>query len=168
MIRLPLLALIALALTTLAGPPATFPKIAAENLAGETKNFPQDFPSDRTVLLIAWQREQQAELDTWMEKLQLLKDGAPAWIEFPVIEDPGAIARAVIDLGMKRGIPNPKIRARVFTLYRDPAEFARQASLPDATRVHIAVVDRRGTVHAVASGPWSAASEKTIRAVLKN
>ena len=41
----------------------TFPSMQVKNLADETKAFPKEFPGERTLLLIAFEREQQDMLD---------------------------------------------------------------------------------------------------------
>jgi hypothetical protein len=81
----------------------TFPEMRVKNLMNETKEFPREFPSDRTLLRIAFQREQQETLDDWSKRLKL--------------DDPGAFLRWFVDTGMRSGIPHPKIRARVFTIF---------------------------------------------------
>jgi hypothetical protein len=41
-----------------------FPSLSGENLNGKKFNLPQDFPADKTLLLIAFEREQQVVLDS--------------------------------------------------------------------------------------------------------
>ncbi|MCX8496592.1 MAG: hypothetical protein ORN51_10460 [Akkermansiaceae bacterium] len=138
-----------------------------KNLMDETKEFPREFPSDRTLLLIAFQREQQETLDDWSKRLKLDHLGSAEWLELPVIDDPGAFLRWFVDTGMRSGIPNPKIRARVFTIYAPRERFVGTLGLSDTTQVHIAVADRDGRIISHVSGIWSARKEKQLREALK-
>ena len=153
--------------TTQAGSPLRFPTMQVKNLSDETKAFPADFPAERTLLLIAFQREQQDILDAWSERLNLRKPDAPAWLELPVIDDPGALLRWFVDVGMKNGIADPFVRARVFSVYTPRTEFIRHLGLPGTDQVHLVVVDRAGNILCRVSGDWSAEKEKTLKEGLK-
>jgi hypothetical protein len=147
--------------------PPVFPEMRVKNLMDETKDFPREFPANRTLLLIAFQREQQETLDDWSRRLKLDEPGAAEWLELPVIDDPGAFLRWFVDTGMRSGIPNPETRSRVFTIYTPREHFVRTLGLPDATQVHIAVADRDGGITTHVSGTWSARKEKQLREALK-
>jgi hypothetical protein len=140
-----------------------FPEMQVQNLTGDTKRFPAQFPGERTLLLIAFQREQQETLDDWNRRLGLTSPGSKIeWLEMPVIDDPGAFNRWLVDTGMRSGIPDPAVRARVFTVYAPRETFVRKLGLPDAKQVHLAVVDREGSVITFVSGPWSADAQRRI------
>ena len=47
---------------------------------------------------------------------------------------------------MRRGIPDPKARARTITLYIDKAPFLKALGIPDEKRVCCFLVDRTGRV----------------------
>ena len=153
--------------TTTKKSPQTFPEMQVKNLMDETKNFPREFPADRTLLLIAFQPEQQEILDDWSRRLKLDQPGAAEWLELPIIDDPGAFLRWFVDTGMRNGIPNPETRARVFTIYAPRVEFVRSLGLPDSTQVHIAVADRDGRIITHVSGVWTTEKEKQLRKSLK-
>jgi hypothetical protein len=147
--------------------PPTFPDMRVKNLMDETKDFPREFPANRTLLLIAFQREQQETLDDWSRRLKLDEPGAAQWLELPVIDDPGAFMRWFVDAGMREGIPNPETRARVFTIYAPRVDFVRSLGLPDTDQVHIAVVDRDGRIITHVSGTWTVQKEQKLRRALR-
>jgi hypothetical protein len=144
----------------------TFPSMQVKNLADETKTFPLEFPGERTLLLIAFEREQQETLDEWNAKLNLSKPSAPEWLELPVIDDPGAFMRWFVDTGMKSGIPDPAVRSRVFTIYTPREAFVRHLGLPDTKQVYLALADRSGRILFHVSGEWTAAKERSLRAAM--
>ncbi len=144
-----------------------FPEMRVKNLMDETKDFPREFPADRTVLLIAFQPEQQELLDDWSRKLKLAEPGAPEWLELPVIDDPGAFLRWFVDTGMRSGIPSPATRSRVYTIYAPRDNFVRSLGLPDSQQIHLAIASREGEIITHVSGEWSPGKEKQIREALK-
>jgi hypothetical protein len=138
-----------------------------KNLSDEIRTLPADFPGERTLLLIAFQREQQDNLDDWSARLNLRNPGAPAWLELPVIDDPGALLRWFVDVGMKNGITDPFVRSRVFSIYTPREEFIRHLGLPGTEQVHLVVASRSGNIHCRVSGDWSAEKEQTLRKSLE-
>jgi len=102
--------------TAQSGIPHRFPRMQVKNLSDEIRMLPADFPGERTLLLIAFQREQQDNLDDWSARLNLRNPGAPAWLELPVIDDPGTLLRWFVDVGMKNGIADSFVRSRVFSV----------------------------------------------------
>ena len=153
--------------STQAGGPHRFPCMQVKNLSDEIKMLPADFPGERTLLLIAFQREQQDKLDDWSARLNLRNPDAPAWLELPVIDDPGALLRWFVDVGMKNGIADKAVRARVFSIYTRRAEFIRHLDLPGTDQVHLVVADRSGNIHCRVSGNWSAEKESALRDALR-
>ena len=100
----------------------TFPAIKAENLNEKIFDLPADFPSDRTVLLLGFKREEADTLETWIEGLNL-REKEIAWFEMPVIPSLYSIGGFLIDGAMRRGTPDLKMRDRIITLYTDQRAF---------------------------------------------
>lgn len=144
-----------------------FPSMRVKNLSDEVKSLPAEFPAEKTLLLIAFQREQQDDLDDWSARMNLRRPGAPAWLELPVIDDPGAFLRWFVDVGMKNGIEDSAVRTRVFSVYAPRAEFIRHLGLPGTDQVHLVVADRSGDILCRVSGDWTAEKERTLREALR-
>jgi len=142
--------------------PARFPEMTVQNLAGKSTRFPSGFPGERTLLLIAFEREQQETLDEWNRRLGLSRPGGAAWLELPVIPDPGVFLRWFIDTGMKSGIPAPEIRSRVYTIYTPRETFVDRLGLPNCREVHLAAADRAGRILGFVSGPWTPDRESKL------
>ena len=92
-----------LAQTTSVETQGRMPIIKAETLNEREVTLPQDLPGVKTLVLIAFEREQQKNVDTWVNGLSL-KSNPFAWIETPVIDPKNPIFRAFINSGMRRGI----------------------------------------------------------------
>ncbi|MFY0609960.1 MAG: hypothetical protein JXQ99_00430 [Hyphomicrobiaceae bacterium] len=143
-----------------------FPKIVTSDLNGRKLSFPKSLPGDRSLVLIAFKREQQADLDVWIEKFGLKKADAPAWIEMPVVANYGSVWRAFLDNAMRSGIVTKEARARVFTVYTRPAEFREKLRFPTDAQVYVLVVSRSGKILARADGKFSDAKAGLLRRAL--
>ncbi|NDF30349.1 MAG: hypothetical protein EB150_09180 [Nitrososphaeria archaeon] len=146
---------------------ARFPSMQVKNLADETRAFPGEFPAEKTLLLIGFESEQQEILDAWATQMNLSEPGAPAWLELPVIDNPGAFMRWFVDVGMKSGIKDITTRSKVFTVYTPRKDFIQALGLPSTNQVHVVVVERSGHVLLTVSGEWTKAKERLLLEALK-
>lgn len=142
-----------------------FPTIETADLNGAPITLPTGLPGERTLVIIGFAREQQATIDTWVEGLAL-KTGALAWLELPVIDNPGPIGRFAIDTGMRSGVPRGD-RSHVVTLYTDKAAFKAALGITSEAAIVTAVIDRTGAVLARATGPYDAAAGEALKAQLR-
>ena len=125
-----------------------FPQLQASNQAKRVLNLPGDFEGSRNLLLVAFQREQQAQVDTWLREMKRYEEVDPGfrYYELPTIQSPNRLLRWIIDTGMRSGIPDPKARARTITLYIDKAPFLKALGITDEKRIYCFLVDRTGRV----------------------
>jgi hypothetical protein len=136
--------------TLLAGAQAkSLPAIETADLNGTIRNFPAGLPSNPTLLIAAFDRVQQDEVDRMfglMAEAGLAKTGLSA-LEIPVIENPGFIGRVFIDNGMRGGIPSTQTRSIVFTLYVPSlANWLASTGIPSTNDVHVLAVARDGRI----------------------
>jgi hypothetical protein len=145
--------------------PGVFPAIEAETLRGRTLRLPADLKGARNLLLVAYEREQQADLDTWLAVLDTLAPQLPdfAYYELPTIGSSFKWMRAVIDGGMKQGIPDRAQRDRTITLYLDVDWFRGQIGTAESDSVAALLVDREGNIAARWYGRYSAARGDSLR-----
>jgi hypothetical protein len=148
---------------------AQFPRLTASNLENREFHLPEDFQGEHNLLLIAFQREQQTQLDTWLREMPRLQqiDAGLQYYELPTIARLNALARWFIDSGMRRGIPNKSARARTITLYIDKKPFEDSLQLPTEKTVYALLVDRAGKVLWRADGPYDEAKGESLRKALK-
>ena len=127
---------------------AVFPVVEAANLEGRKYLLPKDFEGERNILTIAFQREQQNDIDTWTPLIKELttKDDALHYYELPTIGKFAGMFRGMINGGMRKGIPDINARKATITLYLDKASFRQGLKLPDEKRIYILVVDRQGKI----------------------
>ena len=130
-----------------------FPMVNGKDLNGKPWKVPAGFPADRTLVIVGFEEEQQAAIDTWTAGMALSQPGNKLpWIEMPVIDEPGIVMRWIIDTGMQRGIPGKDARSHVWTAYTDRKAFLRSCGIDSVKDIHVLVVTRDGTILAMESG----------------
>ena len=95
-----------------------FPSVEGSNLEGERFTLPTSFKSPLNVVLVAFKREQQGDVDTWMPFLRTLRENRRdlSVYELPTLGRRYRVMRSFIDGGMRRGIPDSTVRAATITL----------------------------------------------------
>jgi hypothetical protein len=142
------------------------PLVTAKDLNKKSITWPRDFTTDRTVLIIAFERDQQSMVDSWVKGLGLKENKSVSWYEAPVINNPGKLIRGFIDNGMRKGIPTPEARSHVVTLYVKKKEFMKAMQINDED-VHVLVVDRNGKVMTRSKGIYSMTSAAPVQSYLQ-
>lgn len=151
-----------------AGTTAHFPPLKASNLEKQEFNLPTDFGGDRNLLLVAFQREQQKDVDTWLKEMKRFEelDSSFQYYELPTIERLNAMTRWFIDTGMRRGIPDKKARERTITLYTDKKAFTEALQLPTENTIYALLVDRSGKVLWRAEGTFDETKGLSLKQAL--
>jgi len=153
-----------------------FPAVGGRSLLGVEMALPHDLPAERTLVVAAFLRGQQARVDRWIARA--VAAGIPstlrgatgvmpvAVVEVPVLSTAWRPARRFIDGGMTAGIGDPDVLARTITVYTNVAAFQRALAIPASDDVHALVVRRDGTVLARGTGDPDDASWAAVAAAL--
>ena len=126
-----------------------FPRVEGSNLEGQHFALPSDFGAPLNVVLVAFKREQQGDVDSWTPFLKSALATRPGLrtFELPVLGRGYRLMRPFIDGGMRRGIPDAAVRAATITLYIDKGAFRESLQIPDEDRIYVLLVDAQGRVH---------------------
>lgn len=126
-----------------------FPTITAENLNREPVTLPDDLAGNPALVLIAYKRQQQTNVNTWLDRMDEIEAAIPGVqiIETPTISSGtwGWMA-GFIDGGMRSGIPDPEARARTITLYTDVSLFNQALMIEDTDTIYAVLLDAEGEV----------------------
>ncbi|MEO0410871.1 MAG: hypothetical protein AAF221_03395 [Pseudomonadota bacterium] len=145
---------------------ASFPQSRAENLLGQKADFPGDLPGDPALILVAFKRSQQSDIDAWMEALDLKGTAGIAWIEMPVVGGATKVMKPLLDGWMRDGIPDLDAQARVFTLYSSRKRFKKALGVPKTPGILAVVAKSNGQiVTLVEGGPTPKAVEAVLSAL---
>jgi hypothetical protein len=145
-----------------------FPNVQGSNLEGKDFNLPEDFDGELNLALIAFQREQQELVDTWLPFARFLEDRFEGfrYYEFPTIYKANAATRWFINTGMRRGIKDPKARATTITLYLDKKKFRRALEIPHEGTIYALLVDGTGRVIWRVDGTLSKGKRRALEDLL--
>lgn len=125
-----------------------FTQASRSNLNGKAFNLPHDFEGDTNLVLLAFWKEQQRTVDTWVPFAEGLSERYESfrYYELGVLSRVNSFARAFIDGGMRAGIPDERVRARTLTLYLDKATLLKPLVISDQSTIHTLLVTRDGEV----------------------
>jgi len=125
-----------------------FPQVEGSNLERRHFVFPRDIERDLAIVLVAFQREQQAAVDTWLPVARAIAESNPrvCVYELPVIRRMNRLSRFMLDTAMRRGIPDTYARENTITLYLDKQEFRTAVGIESEDQIEVMLVDRTGRV----------------------
>ena len=154
---LPFPAFIILCCTALPNVPENMmPYISGKDLNGTPWSVPKGLPGVRTLVLIGFEEQQQAAIDTWTQGLGLDQPANKIpWVEIPLIENPGMFMRWFIDTGMRGGIKGRFQRSHVWTAYTDKKAFLQSCGITSENEIRVLVVDRSGKILHAESGAYT-------------
>jgi len=145
-----------------------FPEIQARSLEREHYDLPAEFEGRRNVAVVAFRREQQQLVDTWLPFLLALEaehDDLRVY-EIPTISRRWAPARWFIDGGMAVGIADRQACARTLTSYTDVGHVQRALGLRDDTTIATVLTGRDGRITWMTTGAFTERAGADLRAAL--
>lgn len=137
-------------------PEKKIPQLHARDLNGRRWILPRDLSSKRTLLLVAFERGQQASVDSWIRGLELdTPNNHINWMEIPLLQKGWEFISSWIDHGMKRGITEARMRSHVWTVYTNRASFLQSAGISLTQSIAVLVVDQDGMILEAVSGSFT-------------
>jgi hypothetical protein len=137
----------------------SFPRLTARDLDGREVMLPAGLPGDWNVVIIAFRRQHQELVDSWVPWLEERAAAIPGlrFAELPAIGLQWQPARPVIDGGMAAAIRDQQTRRRTLTVYTDLRRVTASLGIGDRSTIWLFLVDRAGHVRWHGSGGWDAA-----------
>jgi hypothetical protein len=134
-----------------------FPTITADALSGREYSLPRDFAGQANLVFVAFTRDQQALVDSWVPHVRRLTRDVPTlrFYELPTLARGYRLMSPVIAGGMKGGVTDPAMRDATITLYTDVDAFRRTLALPDDDTAYVLLLDARGVVRWRTRGPFT-------------
>lgn len=150
-------------------PAVLFPTLSGTSLSGEDFTLPRDFAGQLNLVFVAFRREQQAVVDTWVPHAKRLAFDNPEvrFYELPTIARRYVLIRPIIEGGMRGGVTDKAARDATITLYTDTGRFRRALALPSDAQVYTLLVDGAGRVRWRSEGPFTAAKGAALDAVVE-
>ena len=147
-----------------------FPRLPARDLEGLDAWLPGAFSGQRNVVIVAFRRQQQALVDSWVPWLEEHATADPGFrfYELPTIGRQWAPVRNMIDGGMAAAIREPEILRRTLTVYGDVRRLTGPLGIDDRSTVTLLVVDGGGTVQWAGAGGFDEATAVELDAALQD
>ena len=143
------------------------PAHATQSLTRTPVSLPEGLPSDRTLALVTFNRNQRSQVDSWIEGLNLKNDSSISWVRIPVLSDPGtADGRSDAEKRLLERYTANEERTRMLPMFMDKAAFARSTGLTNIEQSYAVVLNRQGDVLARVEGPFDANKAQTLRETL--
>ena len=107
------------------------PVFVAQTLTQQSMTVPHGLPSDRTLALITFKKDQRAHAESWIEGLNLRRDPSISWVRLPVINDPGTPGgRSEVEQRLLQHYTADTERAKLVPIFTDRASFVRATESP--------------------------------------
>ena len=142
-----------------------FPALSFDDLNGDPHSLPGGLPGDPTIVFIAYKRNQQPAVNTWINALGLDPSRGAEFVELPVVGSSARMMRSFIDNGMRSGIVDRDLRARTITIYENASVVNRPLGFSGRNQIRVLIVKQSGEVLWSTSGPASDAKVAELQAV---
>jgi len=123
-----------------------FPEVKDDSLANTPVTLPDSARGKVTLITIAFLRESQSQLDSWLDPFFEKYGSNPKYTfyEVPMLSRGYKFMRFMIDGGMRAGIPQAKHK-NVVTMYGDIEKYMKELSL-DLRYGYAFLLDREGVI----------------------
>lgn len=145
-----------------------FPVVKGSNLEGRDFVLPRDFEGDLNLVFIAFERDQQTLVDSWIPTTKSLIQSYAGlrYYELPTIKKMNWVMRSIINRGMRSGIPDKEARKATITLYMNKDKLKQPLGLPHEDTIYVLLVDAAGKVVWRVEGARTGAKEADLRAAI--
>lgn len=125
----------------------TFPVMTGIDLHGNEKQLPESFEGKKNLVSIGFEREDQAEIDTWIEFAETLETTNKdlRFYEVPLIYEINPAYRWWINNGMRSGVVGDEARTRTITVYTDREKFLEIMEM-NTDRIYTLLLDENGKI----------------------
>ena len=145
-----------------------FPELAARDLEGRLRRLPDAFEGEQNLVVVAFLRRQQSDVDTWVAWFEGVRATRPmlACYEIPMLATRWSPVRRFIDGGMAQAVRESEARRRTLTVYTDVRQVTRALEIGTTRVVTALLVDAVGRVLWRATGPAAAGDTAALLEVI--
>lgn len=145
-----------------------FPVVAGRDIDGNDFVVPTDFTGELNLVLMAFTREHQYDVNTWLPHVRELESSRQGFrvYEVPTLWEMNWLRRKQLDFWMSTGIQDPLARATTITLYTDLQAMQSALEIPDFDTIQVLLVDRDGLILWRSEGTYSKAKFEDLTATL--
>jgi hypothetical protein len=125
-----------------------FPSLKGMNLEGDDFLLPQDLAGELNIVVIAFKRKQQDDVNTWLEALAnyVSKTEDLELYELPTMKKFNILMRLNINNGMRYGIASKESRENTISLYIDKASFKSRLEIANEDNIQTLLINKQGKI----------------------
>jgi len=143
------------------------PAHSTQSLNRTPISLPEGLPSDRTLALVTFNRDQRAQADSWIEGLNLKNDASISWVRIPVLGEPNTPnARSDAETRLLGRYTADIERAKMLPMFMNREAFAHATGLKNTGQGYAVVFNRQGEVLARVEGPFDVNKAQSLRETL--
>ena len=143
------------------------PAHTTQSLTRAPVSLPEGLPSDRTLALVTFNRDQRGHADSWIDGLNLKNDPSISWVRIPVLGERDSLeAKNDVEKRLLGRYTADIERANMLPMFVDKAAFAKATGLKSTERGYAVVFNRQGEVLARVEGPFDAGKAIVLRETL--
>lgn len=133
------------------------PPMQATNLMDNAVSLPEGLSGQRNILLIAFDHDQQEEIDTWIGPVSELvaEDPTLNYYELAAIGPMNGLVKVFIERGMRSGVETPAQRTRTLIVYDGKEALKEGLEISDESRIYTVYIDKTGFQFWRAEGVWT-------------
>ena len=145
-----------------------FPQIIGIDLNGDKRDLPKGFAGKLNIVVVAFKREQQKNVDTWIPfSDQIIKENSAInFYEVPLIYELGAFSRAWVNNGMRLGVTDKVARKRTITVYTDRKKFFEVMKMKEE-KIYVLLINDKGKILLREEGDFTDKKAKNISRLIK-
>jgi hypothetical protein len=124
-----------------------FPKVSGIDLQGKKQDLPKVFDNQFNLVIVAFRREQQEQVDSWIKAIQpILKEKTNlSFFEIPLIYELSSPKRFWVNNGMRFGIPDENARKHTITVYTNREEFFKITKMQE-DKIYALLINKEGRI----------------------
>lgn len=146
-----------------------FPALKGTNLQGIEFDVPTGLPGKQRLVAVAFLREQQEDVDTWVAHFDELRRTHPdlTFYEIPMVYKGSVFFRFWLNNGMRAGIPDEQKRRSTITVYTDVEAFLKEVGAQSNRQIQVFLLDQEGLIVGRAAGAYTEEKAKELFAPVK-
>lgn len=139
------------------------------DLQGSMREIPDAFGNQFNIVVLAFEREQQADVNTWIEATESLisENKNISFFEVPLIYELSAPYRTWVNNGMRSGIQEERARSRTITVYTDREEFLKIMNMKPE-EIYALILDNEGKILWREEGLANEEKMRSLRRIIIN
>lgn len=132
----------------------TFPALQATSLDNTHFHLPQNFQGQQNLVILSFAREQQHDVDTWVQAAQPLENAHAhfRFYEVPIVFSENLLYRWWFDEALRSNTTNLQLRSRILVAYVNKHRFLQSLHISSEKQIVVLLVDSAGKISWRANG----------------